>query len=322
MATRAQKMKVGLFVVICVLLIVGGLTLISGFQYEEKIPYWIEFDESVLGLATDGLVEYLGVPVGKVSNIYVTNTNKAHCEIQILANKVKLFHGVTAQLVMYSLATGTMCISLEGGARDSLPLPPNSQIPTRPSLVKSMSSQLEGLLDNANKILDAFRTITVGMQEGDLSLLLDDVDGLVLRGQEFLDKVNTTVGDLKGQAQKGIEQVNDMAGDVKKLIKDTDNAVKTVTKKLDGLQVAELGDSANQTLKDISALSKRLQETADAVDGISKRAMHEADNVEFNLRESLRTLNASLDAVRELVQYLQQDPSALIRGKGKPKGEK
>jgi uncharacterized protein YoxC len=223
---------------------------------------------------------------------------------------------------MYSLATGTMCISLEGGEHDGFPLPPNSQIKTKPSLVKSLRSQIDGLLENANKILDSFTKITVGMQEGDLSLLLDDVDGLILRGQEFLDKVNTSVGDIKGQAQKGIDQINDMAGDVKKLVKDTDNAVKTVTKKLDGLQVTELGDSANQALKDISALSKRLQETANAVDGVSQRALHEAGNVEFNMRESLRTLNASLEAVRELVQYLQQDPSALIRGKGKPKGEK
>ena len=322
MATRAQKTKVGLFVVICALLIAGGLTLISGFQYEEKIPYWVEFDESVLGLGADGLVAYMGLPVGKVSNMYVTSDNKAHCELQILTNKVKLYQGVTAQLVLYSFATGTMCVSLEGGARDGFPLPAGSQIPTRPSLVKSLSSQVESLLDNANKILDTFKTITVGMEEGDLALLLDDVDGLILRGQEFLDKVNTTVGDLKGEAQAGLDEFHDLAKDVKKLVKDTDDAVKTVTKKLDGLEVAELGENASQTLKDISALSKRLQDTAGAVDAVSRRALHEADNVEFNLRESLRTLNASLEAVRELVQYLQQDPSALIRGKGKPTGEK
>ncbi len=321
MATRAQKAKVGLFLIICSLLIAGGLTLISGFQYEEKIPYWVEFDESVLGLSTDGLVEYMGVPVGKVSNIYVTSSNKAHCELQILANKVRLHKGVTAQLVMYSLATGTMCISLEGGD-PTTPLPPNSEIPSKASLVKSISSQIEGLLDKTNGILDTFKKITVGMEEGDLSLLLDDVDGLILRGQEFLDKLNGTVIDLKGDAKAGIDEVHDLTKEIKKLVRDTDDAVKMATAKIQNVDIAGIGNNANQMLKDISDLSKRLQETAGSIDSVSKRALHEADNVEFNLRESLHTLNASLDAVRDLVQYLQKDPSALIRGKGKPKGEK
>ena len=322
MATHAQKIKVGLFVFICVLLIAGGLTLISGFQYEPKSPYWVEFDESVLGLTSDGLVAYMGVPVGKVSNIYVTPANKAHCDLQILANKVKLHQGVTAQLVMYSLATGTMCISLEGGDPSGPVLPSGCEIHSKPSLVKSFSSQIEMFLDKTNTILETIKSSMTGMEEGDLALLLDDIDGLILRGQEFLDKANTTLGDLKGGAQASLDDFHDLTKDVKKLLKDTDDAVKTVTKKVEELQVGELGDNANQTLKDISALSKRLQETAGAVDTVSRRALHEADNVEYNLRESLRTLNASLEAVRELVQYLQQDPSSLIRGKGKPKGEK
>jgi ABC-type transporter Mla subunit MlaD len=322
LATRAQKTKVGLFLVICVLLIAGGLLLISGLRYEEKTPYWVEFDESVLGLGNDGLVQYMGVPVGKVSNIYVTPTNKAHCDLQILNKKVVLHEGVKAQLVIYSLATGTMCISLEGGDPSLPPLPSNSEIQSKASLVKSISSQIQGLLDKTNGILDTFRKITVGMEEGDLALLLDDVDGLILRGQEFLDKLNNTVGDLKGDAKAGINEVHELTKEIKKLVQDTDDAVKTVTTKIEKVDVATIGDSANQTMKDISDLSKRLQNTADSVDAVSKRALHEADNVEFNLRESLKTLNGSLEAVRDLVQYLQQDPSALIRGKGKPKGEK
>ena len=56
MATRKQKVKVGLFLVICSLLIAGGVLLISGFKHEVRIPYWVEFDESVLGLSAGSLV--------------------------------------------------------------------------------------------------------------------------------------------------------------------------------------------------------------------------------------------------------------------------
>ena len=320
MATRVQKMKVGLFVVICVLLIAGGLMLVSGFQYKPKVHYWVEFDESVLGLSADGLVVYMGVDVGKVSNVYVTSENKAHCDLLILEDKVQLRQGVTAQLVLYSLATGTMCISLEGGGGPILPA--NSEIPSRRSLVKAVSTQIESVLDDLRAIMDTVRNGLVGVEEGDIALLMQDADGLILRGQEFLDKANTTLGDVKGQAQTGLDEFRDLAKEVKKLVQDADKAVKAATSKIESLDVSELGGTANQTLKDISALSKRLQDAAQAIDTVSRRALHEADNVEYNLRETLRTLDDSLDAVRELTEYLREDPSALIRGKGKPTGEK
>ena len=322
MATRVQKMKVGLFVIICVLLIAGGLMMISGFQYEPKLPYWIEFDETVLGLGADGLVVYLGVRVGQVSNIYVTPANKVHCDLDILTNKVQLREGVTAQLVLYSLATGTMCISLQGGDPNGPVLPANSEIPTRRSLVTAVSTQIEGILDDLRAVTETVKNGLVGVEEGDLALLIDDADGLILRGQEFLDKANTTIGDVKGQAEASLDDVRDLAKEVKELVKDADEAIKKATSKLDALNVAELGDSVNQTLNDISDLSKRLQDAAKAIDVVSRRALHEAGNVEYNLRETLRTLNDSLDAVRDLTEYLREDPSALIRGKGKPTGEK
>jgi ABC-type transporter Mla subunit MlaD len=262
----------------------------------------------------------MGVDVGRVSNVYVTSENKAHCDLLIRENKVQLRQGVTAQLVLYSLATGTMCISLEGGGGPILPA--NSEIPSRRSLVKAVSSQIESVLDDLRAIMDTVKNGLVGLEEGDIALLMQDADGLILRGQEFLDKANTTLGDLKGEAQTGLDEFRDLAKEVKKLVQDTDKAVKTATSKIESLEVSELGGTANQTLKDISALSKRLQDAAQAIDTVSRRALHEADNVEYNLRETLRTLNDSLDAVRELTEYLREDPSALIRGKGKPTGEK
>ncbi len=322
MATRAQKAKVGLFVVICVTLVIGGLLLMRGLHTDRRVPYWIEFDESILGLPINGVVAYMGMPVGAVSNMYVTDTNKAHVDMMIAEEKVQLKSGVTGQLVLYNLAAGTMCISLEGGEPGAPELAPGSMIPSRQSLVKNVSSQLEGVLDNIKSIMETVKSGLVGLKEGDLTLVIQDADGLIARGQEFLDQANQALGDVKEQAKAGLDDFHDLSKDVKKLVKDVNTAVVEVTKKVERLQVAKTEENLNQVMTDISDLAKRLQQTADSVDGISRKALHEADNVEFNLRETLRTLNDSLEAVHELMVYLQQDPSALIRGKGKPTGGK
>ena len=320
MATRAQKAKVGLFVVICGFLIIGGALLIRGYKIEERFPYWIEFDESVLGLGAGGLVEYMGVPVGAVSNIYVTDQNRAHVDVLISKDKVTLKEGVTARLVLYSLATGTMCVSLEGGAGD--PLPAGSEIHSQKSLITAVSSQIEGILGDMRQIAETIKNGLTGMQEGDLASLFQDADALITRGQEFLDTATQTITDMKGKVESGLEGFGDLVAETKKLLRDTDEAVKKAAKKIETLQVSEMQDNVNEAIEGFAALSKRLQETANALDNVARQALHEAGNVEYNLRATLRTLNESLEAVRELTQYLQQDPSALIRGKGTPKGER
>ena len=322
MATRAQKTKVGMFVTGCVLLIGGALLLISGYKHEERTPYWVEFEESVLGLGAGGLVEYMGVPVGTVKDIYVTEQNKAHVEILITKGKVALRKGVTAQLVLYSLATGTMCISLGGSDPNQPLLEAHAQIPSTKSLVKAVSSQVETLLGDLSGITQTIKSGLVGVEEGDLALVIEDADALLTRGQQFLDEANKTVSSVRGQAEKGLDTFHQLTLDVQTLVRDTDQAVKMATKKIQSLQVDKTEQNVNEVLDSISALANQLQESAKAVDMVSKTALHNVDNVEYNLRDTLRTLNDSLESMRELTQYLRHDPSALIRGKGQPVGGK
>jgi len=99
-ATRKQKMKVGAFLLMCVSLAASGAILISGLNTENGVRYWVEFDESVFGLYEGGMVQYMGVPVGKVENIRVTPNRRAHVDVVVNPDKVTLNDGVEAQLVL------------------------------------------------------------------------------------------------------------------------------------------------------------------------------------------------------------------------------
>ena len=320
MATRKQKAKVGLFLVICALLIGGGVLLISGYKHEERTPYTIEFEESVLGLYKGSLVEYLGVPVGTVSSIFVTDQYQAHVEIDITEGQVTLRDGVTAELVIQSLATGSMAISLRGGDAEGPVLPAGSCIPAAESLIRSFSSQIESLLGNLVTLVEDFREALVGLEEGDLALLIHDVDSLVARAQEFLHNANLTLTDVKDDAQGAVQAYKEVAAKVERLVEDTNEAVNVAREKIALLEVSRTEENVNKVLDQVSALAERLEQSAETVEEMTRAALHEADNVEYELRETLRTLNESLESVRVLSDYLQKDPSAIIRGKGKPAG--
>jgi phospholipid/cholesterol/gamma-HCH transport system substrate-binding protein len=319
LATRAQKTKVGLFLLICTALIAAGILYLAGFRHVKQVPYWIELDESVLGLGAGGLVEYQGVPVGKVADIYVTDRYAAHVDILLSQNKIgALREGMTAKLVLYSLATGTMCISLYGGDPSARILPAGSQIPTRQSLVKAYGTKLESLLEGLSKVAGSIETGLEGMESGDLTRVIHEAEDLVTNGRKLLTTADDTLAGMREDTKGGLEDFRRAAAELRKLAENADQLVTELREKVEPLQLAE---TEQQVRTEFSELLKRVETAADSFDTTSRAIVHESDNIEYNLRETLRTLNDSLNAVRELAVYLRDDPAALVRGRGKPIGE-
>ena len=323
MATRKQKAKVGLFLVICILLIAGGVLLISGYRHEPKVKYWSEFHESVLGLGTNSIVTYLGVPVGRVSNIVVTDRNTAHVDMEIILAKVTLRPGVEAKLVLYSLATGTLAIGLSGGNPDpdADMLPPDSEIPSTPSLVETVSSQIEKLLDGVNEAVDKINTILGDVDEGEVQGLVDSASDFMEKAKEFADKANEFMQKLSDNADGGIADFRELIKSIDDLVGDTKDTVQALEKQIKALDLGTTNTALNSALDNIDKLAERLQQTAGALEQTGEGATHSIQNIQLNLRETMQVLNESLNSIKDLADYLLQDPSSLIRGKGRPRGD-
>ncbi len=74
-------------------------------------------------------------------------------------------------------------------------------------------------------------------------------------------------------------------------------------------------------LDNIGNLSEKLDRTVGQFDDISANVMHEADNIEYSLRTTLKEMAQTLDAARVLVQDLQRNPSAIVRGRASTTGD-
>ncbi|MCX5772798.1 MAG: MlaD family protein [Candidatus Hydrogenedentes bacterium] len=321
MATRKQKAKVGLFLIICALLIAGGVLLISGYRHEPKVKYWSEFHESVLGLGTNSVVTYLGVPVGTVSDIRVTDEYTAHVDMEIIVAKVTLRPGVEAKLVLYSLATGTLAIGLSGGDPSLPMLPPGSEIPSTPSLVETLSSQIEKLLDSVNEVVDKINSILGDVEEGEVKGLVESASDFMKKAQEIADNANEFMQKLSDNAEGGITDFRELVKDLDELVGDTKETVLALEKQIKALNLGETNAAVDKALQSIDKLAERLQATAGAIEKTGEGANNSIQSIQLNLRETLLVLNESLNSIKDLADYLLQDPSSLIRGKGRPKGE-
>lgn len=322
MATRMQKMKVGAFLIMCVSLSVSGIILITGLYQERGIPYSIEFDESVLGLYEGGIVQYLGVPVGKVMNIWVTPNKRAHVDIKVNPEKVTLREGVEGQLVLYSLATGTMCVELSKGEPDAKPLLPGADIPARRSLITAISTRMESIIEDLAAMADRFSAATVGLKERAFTDVVEQVHSVLNDGKQFVqnssglvDEAKKTVGNLQGP----IDDFSALCKDIRKLSKDVDQLVGNIKGKVNTLQVGELQGNLNKLLENLNGVSDQLKKTLAHFEGLSNNAIHEVDNVQYSVKSSLDEITKSFEDLRGLIEQLKEDPSAIVRGKARVK---
>jgi phospholipid/cholesterol/gamma-HCH transport system substrate-binding protein len=326
MATKKVKAKVGVFLVMCFSLIAASVSYISGTYTERGAPYWLEFKDSVLGVYEGGIVQYLGVPVGKVTNISVTATNQAHIEIAIYPAKIKLHQGVQAQLVLYSLAAGTMAIELSGGNPEDGPLPPGSQIPARPSAFASISTKVEELMDDVSVIVGKLETGLSGMEPGALTNILARVDTILAEAEGLATEAKSTLAAARGTMETLESKIDPVTDEVMALSQNirttSDEAgafLSVAREKTEQLDVKALGSKLDTVLEQIATLTMQLNGSVAKLDSSSATMLHEADNIEYSFRNTLTTTADTLLELEALITQLKQDPSSLVRGKAKIK---
>ncbi len=326
MATKTVKVKVGVFLIGCFGLIIGSTLYISGLYGDTGESYWLEFTDSVLGVYEGGIVEYMGLSVGKVSDMSVTSNNRAHIEILINPEKVTLYRGVEAQLVMYSLAAGTMAIELSGGQVEDGPLPPGSEIPSRPSAFAAISTKVEELMDDASSIVDKINEGLSGMESGDLSDIIDRAEDIMAEFESLLAETRETVTVTRDVIAKVEEKIDPVAEEVLALStelrstsEDAAKFLQVATRKAEDLDVAGLSSRMDAVMVEVTALTTRLTESVAALNVSSVSMLHEADNIEFSFRTTLTETTDTLIALEALVKQLREDPSSLLRGKGRVK---
>ncbi|MFM1920340.1 MAG: hypothetical protein RLZZ303_1974 [Candidatus Hydrogenedentota bacterium] len=327
MATRSQKTKVGIFTVCCLSLMAGSLYLVSGYYQDQGTRYWMQFDDSILGLYEGAMVEYLGVPVGKVRAIRVLpNSSRPYVEISVDSTKLELYKGVEAQLVLYSFAAGTMAISLTGGEPEQGRLLENSQIPTQPSAITAISSQVQDVMGGVTDILEQIEVGLEGMESGDLTELVNKVNGLLDDGKVFLadtrelvDETTGTIEDVRGDLKRVVDSAVEVLDELKPTVKNVNELVVTAQAKVEVLDMDAASAQITRVLENVADLTEKLNTTMSEVDNLTANALHEADNVEHSLRMALNDMSEALYTMRVFVEQLQANPASLIRGKQTPK---
>ncbi|MGD0216234.1 MAG: MlaD family protein [Desulfobaccales bacterium] len=315
MAKQANRMMIGGFVVLAVIILAASLVILgSGKFFQETLNFVLYFDESVKGLSVGAPVLFQGVQVGKVTSI-VIQADLAKNQIQIPViieimpdewkvrggernprkNVPKLIEkGLRAQLIMQSFITGQLMIELDFYPKSAVCYaPPQTDIdykdytviPTCRSTGEKLAKALENLdLQKLEKHLESsLAGVDRVVNNPDLTASILALKGTLQDASKLLTRVD--------------RQVDPLAGDTKKTVQDFGKLARALD-----ARVAGLADGMDKTMS------------------AARGTISEDSPLMVELESTLKEISAMSRSLRQVADYLDQHPEALIRGKGKPGG--
>lgn len=314
---RANPRLIGLFVIVAVALAVAGVLLFgSGQLFRDTHTFTAYFDANVSGLSRGAPVKFRGVEVGDVRQVLLNLADRGDAErgvsipvvFRVDADRIRsrgvtldigdravvdslIDAGLRASLATESLVTGRQYIQLNmeegreetyrGG--DDAPYP---EIPTVSTGFEELQDQLYSIVRRAAAI--------------EFDSLVARVVGVVGRIEELVGTpdVRSAVGTLAN----AVSVFDSTLAEARRLMVALDSTV------------VPLRTSVVET-------SERFRRSADELDsalGGIRETLSPGSPVTFELEATLRELSAAARSFRALAEYLERNPSALIRGRAEP----
>lgn len=322
MSTRTHTRAIGGFVLGAVVLVLAAVVFLSSRGwFLERDRFSVYFPGSVRGLNPGAPVTFRGIKIGQVSEVQAVLTGKPDPPIQIevvidfVGSVVKvppgvpnpfaslttrdlakalIERGIRGKLQSQSLLTGQKYIDFdflpEDPARLSGLSPRYPELPTVPTALERLGNKAE---EFTNKLADL-----------PLDQMLEDVRRAIasLRALFESEDLKST---LSG-ARRVTSELGQTLTETRATLADTRKLVDTL-----GGEVKDTASEARQTIRQAREALDRAERTMGTLDS----TLQGTDEARVRASQTLEELDRTLKAMRNLVDYVQTHPEAVVLGK-------
>ena len=298
--TRAQRARLGIFLLVAAALVVTLLVIVTGNKlFEKRDTYFVRYkDVSVSGLDIGSQVKYHGVRVGRVEKISVDPKEVETVVVELsLDHRTPVKSDVSATTSSLSL-TGIKIIELTGGTSSARTLEPGSEIPAGASAFDLISGKAEVVAEKLELVLTNLAVLTGGENQSRLmgmvdttTLILTDVHHMLADNQ---DNIRETIENLQ-VASTEIRELASSPG-IHRIIENLDS---TTTE----IRAAQIGEA----ILSLRSVLKQADATFTHLDLTLLQGRHD-------ILTSLESLRESLDSFSEFARMISEDPSLILRG--------
>lgn len=246
MSDRKKAAKIGMFTFVVGLLLAIVLFSFGGIRlWKHQHRYFIELQDSVMGLSEGAGVYFNGIHVGNVESIGLDQQDPSRVRIAIEVQVGTPVRADTKALLSSSGFTGIKTIDLQGGSPSAAALPPDSIIPAGQTGLDKIQKEAEVVADQASKMMIRTRQI------------LDDADKVVLDLQQVTNP--QALGAIIDSTKQTTANLARASATIDAMIAENRLALKT------GIgSVAKASDNASQVATDMRNLIHANQATISA----------------------------------------------------------
>jgi len=333
MSAKANPVVVGSFVIGALVLLVGALMIFGGGRFfEERRTFVTYFEGSLKGLRVGSNVLFRGVRVGFVSDIRVEVDRDSGeflvpVTFQILPEAVALVdpeerllpasrealglgldklieQGLRTQLEMESFVTGQLVIELDFNPD----APANFRGPTDgPPEIPSVPSNIQQVLERMRTFIAELQA-TVNAEE-----LINRVVG-TLDGIETLVRSEDLHGALAAiNRLSNLEALEQIPAEVLVTLSELDQTLAAV-RALAGTADQKILPLVARTEDGLASLSRLLRDTGSLLESLSSQLSRDSE-LNFQIRQTLQESEAAARSLRQLAEFLERHPEALLRGR-------
>jgi len=317
------------FVLAAIGLLLAAVTLLSsGGWWVEKHRFAVFFPGSVRGLNPGATVSFRGVAIGEVVEVSAFLTGRPNPPFQIevvleirgnvvqVPDGVKgpfdglrgqafadelIRRGVRARMLSASLLTGQRYIEVDFQRTQEARLAGLSQrypeLPTTPTALEQLGERAEEFADKVAELplaqmLDDVRAVIAGMRE-------------TFDSKELRSAITTT--------DRSMKQLEPTLVQARASMKDLEALIKTIKQ-----EATSTGQAGRESLDRLSETLDRADQATSTLDA----TLRGGDDARIEAMRVLAELNQTLLVLRNLAEYVQTHPEALVIGKQGKKKDK
>jgi ABC-type transporter Mla subunit MlaD len=279
---------IGTFLLLLFALIPLGLKLND--KYNEYVAYFQ--GESLSGLEQGAVVKYSGVPVGKVEKI--TYLPHDLTKVRVIM-KLQADFPLKVDMVATTGAigiTGLKYVEITGGTNESELLKPGSEIPTKQSIITTITGKAEVIVAKVELLLNHLNQITNPDSLSSIKKILDNVAIITEDVKNFVSDSRPKIDSITFASNNIISRIDGIAKDVKEFTGNFKSAVK-------GEQIASTFSSIDSTAQALKELTENLS------------LMVRQSREDFTI--GLQNIREATENANQLTKVLSENPSLLLR---------
>lgn len=326
MSMRANPTSIGLFLIGAIIITLAGTAMLAGNTwFRNRTTFVSYFKESVNGLEDGAPVKFQGAPVGKVTRMLIQidehdKTFQVPVEYEINIKRLRtelgtyvdlgdqavldqqIANGLRAQLQMQSVVTGQLYIELTY-RKDAKPpiLEPGEtlwpEIPTTPSLMAALGTDAGSIVADMVKVLFKVNEMLAAI---DMRAINAAIVGSAQSVQRLVDAP---------ELRAALKDVPVMTAQLNRTMARIDTLAATAGAAIDPMAVDLKGAT-----KEMNATLQSLRKTIDDTHGL----LSTDSDIGFGLQAALTGMKDAANALRLLMNSLEQNPDMLLRGKKPP----